>query len=397
LRPPQAPASAAAVPRFRRMLLPLLAAFLLAWGTWASAAAYRLETVAEGLDHPWCLAFLPDGSMLVTERPGRLRRLAADGTLGDPIAGVPPVYARSQGGLFDVLPDPAFERNGVLYLSFAHGTATANGTRVIRGVLDGDTLREVQVLLTVAPLKDTAAHFGGRLLFLPDGTLLLTTGDGFDYREAAQDPFSQLGKVLRLHQDGSVPGDNPFADGVDGDPYVWTLGHRNGQGLALEPDTQRVWLHEHGPRGGDEFNRLLPGRNYGWPLITHGVDYSGAYVTPYTALPGLLQPARHWTPSIAPSGLAFYDGPDFPEWRGDAFLGTLVDRDVVRLILADGIVVGHERLFGELGERIRDVRTGPEGDLWLLTDSDRGAVVRVRPVLEPDAARSSPRLPEITP
>ncbi|MEX2327134.1 MAG: PQQ-dependent sugar dehydrogenase, partial [Pseudomonadales bacterium] len=222
-------------------------------------------------------------------------------------------------------------------------------------------------------------HYGGKMLFLADDTLLLTTGDGFEYREAAQDKFSQLGKVLRLNRDGSVPADNPFANGEQGNPYVYSYGHRNPQGLALDTRTNTIYLHEHGPKGGDELNRLLPGKNYGWPAVTHGINYSGAYVSPLQEAPGVTGALTWWVPSIAPSGLAYYDASVFPDWQGDLFVGALVDRDVKHLELENGEVKNQRSLFSELGERIREVRVGPDGFIYLLTDSNQGALIRVTP------------------
>lgn len=342
----------------------------------AEAADYVPSTVADGLELPWGLAFLPGGDLLVTERPGRLRRVAADGNLSEPLDGVPPVYFRGQGGLLDVALHPAFADNGLVYLSYAHGDASANATRVARARLGDGALENLEVIFTVAPAKDTPQHYGGSLAFLGDGTLLVTTGDGFDYREAAQDVNGMLGKTLRISDDGGIPADNPFAqDG--GAAAVWTYGHRNPQGLAVDPLTGRVYQHEHGPRGGDELNLLRPGRNYGWPMTTYGVDYTGAYVSPFQELPDIEPPLLHWTPSIAPSGLAIYRAAAFPEWQGNLFVGALVDREVRRLVLDEGRVAEQHALFGELGERIRNVKVGPDGHLYLVTDSSDGRVIRI--------------------
>jgi glucose/arabinose dehydrogenase len=342
------------------------------------APAYRLTTVAEGLELPWGLAFLPDGAMLVTERPGRLRRIDADGTVGEPLAGVPPVFFRGQGGLLDVALHPNFQENRWVYLSYAHGDGRANATRIARGRLGDGGLDAVAVIFTVTPTKDTPQHYGGSLAFLPDGTLLVTTGDGFDHREQAQNLDSLLGKTLRITDEGGIPADNPFVDRGGAAGAVWTYGHRNPQGLAVDPRSGRVYQHEHGPRGGDELNLLQPGRNYGWPMTTFGLDYTGGYVSPFTDLPGVEPPLRYWTPSIAPSGLTLYLGAEFPEWRGDLLLGALVDREVRRLDLQQGRVVAEQALFAELGERIRNVREGPDGRLYLLTDSEQGRLIRVQ-------------------
>ncbi|WP_116368103.1 PQQ-dependent sugar dehydrogenase [Parahaliea mediterranea] len=346
----------------------------------ASAGDYRLQTLSEGLAHPWSVTQLPGGDFLVTERGGRLLRIPADGGSGTPLAGLPATYVAGQGGYFDVRLHPDFAHNQLVYLSFAQGSPADNGTAVIRGRLSDGRLEQVETVLEVADRKDTPQHYAARLLFLPDNSLLVATGDGFDYREQAQNPDSELGKVLRVTDDGSVPGDNPTLSRKR--PRVWSMGHRNAQGLALDADTGTIYLHEHGPRGGDELNRLQAGNNYGWPAITYGVDYSGAYVSPYTQLPGMEQPLHYWVPSIAPSGMAWYGGARFPEWRGDLFIGALVDKEVRRLEMKDGRVVAEMPLFAELGERIRDVYAAPDGYLYLLTDSENGALVRVRPASE---------------
>ncbi len=342
----------------------------------ARAADYELETVAEGLQGPWSVAMLPDSSFLVTLRIGKLIHIDGDGNQRE-IGGIPDTYYAGQGGFFDIVLHPDYETNRQVYLSYAHGTPEGNGTAIIRARFDGTALVDAERIFLAEPLKDTPQHYGGRLLFLPDGTLLVSTGDGFEYREASQDIHSELGKVLRINDDGSVPPDNPLV--ADGANRVWTYGHRNSQGLALDGDSGTVYLHEHGPRGGDEVNVLKPGTNYGWPAITYGVDYSGAYVSPFTEADGMAQPMTYWTPSIAPSGLAWYGGNLFPDWYGDLFIGALVDKEVRRLDLEDGVVTDEEALFSELGERIRDVRDLGDGFLYLLTDSADGRLIRVRP------------------
>ena len=348
----------------------------------AAQVGYRLTTVAEGLSFPWCLAFLPNGDMLVTERSGDLR-VIRDGVL-DPqaVAGVPPVFVRGQGGLFDVLPHPDFSSNGLLYLSYAHREAGGNATRIARGRFDGATLHDVAPIFTVSPLKRPPMHYGGRMLFLPDGTLLLTTGDGFVHREEAQRLDNLLGKVVRLRDDGSVPPDNPFVDAPNARPEIWTYGHRNPQGIVVAPSASgeaTVYLHEHGPRGGDELNRLTPAVNYGWPVATFGIDYNGAVISPFTEYAGMEQPLLHWTPSIAPAGMAWYDGDLFPAWHGDLFVTSLVFNRIERIDLEAGEIVRQERLFEEIGQRLRDIRTGPDGRLYILTDSASGSVIRVDP------------------
>jgi glucose/arabinose dehydrogenase len=343
------------------------------------AADYKLETVADGFDYPWSIAFLPGGDFLVTERSGQLLRVSADGAERTALAGVPDTYVAGQGGLFDVVLHPEFDSNRLVYLSFAHGTPEANATRIVRGTLGESALENVEVILTVEPTKDNPQHYGGRFTFLPDGTLLITTGEGFDYREKAQDLSVQFGKTLRINDNGSVPADNPFADLGGPEGKVWTYGHRNPQGIVVDWDTGKVYLHEHGPRGGDELNLLEPGKNYGWPAITYGLDYSGAYVSPFTEYPGMEQPLHIWVPSIAPAGMTWYGGEAFPQWRGDLFISALVSQDVRRLELDEGKVVTETIMFPEIGERLRDIRTAPDGSLYILTDSKAGRIVRVAP------------------
>jgi glucose/arabinose dehydrogenase len=318
--------------------------------------------------------------MLVTERVGRLR-LIKDGLLQpQAIGGVPQVHTGSQAGLFDVVLHPKFAQSGILYLTYAAGTKAANGTEVARARFDGSALRDVRVIFKAMPLKDTDNHYGGRMAFLPDGTFVLTIGEGFEYREAAQDLGSDLGKIVRLKDDGSVPADNPFIGQRGVRPEIYTWGHRNEQGLLYDAKSGRLWETEHGPRGGDELNLIVAGKNYGWPVITYGMDYSGAYVSPYTERPGLEQPVIYWTPSIAPSGLALYRGDLFPAWDGDLFVGALAFKHLRRVHLdADGEVVSQEELLNALHARIRDVRVGPDGYLYVCTDETDGRVLRLEP------------------
>ncbi|MDQ2068832.1 PQQ-dependent sugar dehydrogenase [Natronospira bacteriovora] len=344
----------------------------------ASEVNYRIETVADGLNHPWSLAFLPDGRMLVTERAGRLRLIDADGQLQpEPVEGVPEAYVASQGGLFEVLPHPAYEDNGWLYLSLAHGTARANTTRVVRGRLQEHALVDVEVLFDAEPTRSTPVHYGGRMAFLPDGSLLLGLGDGFDYREEAQKPDNHLGTLIRLNDEGSVPPDNPFVDDEERRPEIYSYGHRNIQGIVHDPGSGLLWSHEHGPRGGDELNIIRPGANYGWPAATHGIDYSGARISPHRTLPGMEEAVLVWTPAIAPAGLSQYRGEQFPEWEGDLLIAGLVARAILRVSLDGESAREEERLFREVGERMRDVRVGPDGAIYLLTDSRDGKLLRV--------------------
>lgn len=357
-------------------LLYLATGLLLLASTQARASAYHIETIAGDLANPWSVAFLPDGGFLVSLRGGELLRLAADGRQQVVLTGTPETYFAGQGGYFDVVLHPDFAQDPWVYLSYAHGTSKANAPAVMRGRLRSSTLVDTEVILVASPTRDTPQHYGGRMLFLPDTTLLLTTGDGFEYREAAQDLLSELGKVLRVHDDGSIPDDNPYAGGAKASQRIWSYGHRNPQGLALAADGS-IFLHEHGPRGGDELNRLGPGLNFGWPAITYGINYSGAYVSPLSALPGMEQPLHHWTPSIAPSGLAVYEGTQFPAWRGSLLLGALVNREVRRLSLGEAGELTEEVLFEELDARIRDIRVHPDGSVYVLTDGDAGALLRI--------------------
>lgn len=347
----------------------------------ADPSSYKVETVVTGLDHPWGLAFLPDGAMLVTERNNGLRLIRDGKLVGEKLTGLPEAFAQGQGGYLDVVLDPAFATNGLIYVSLAEGTADANHTAVVRAKFDGTALSEVTTIYRNTPDKDTGAHFGGRLAFLPDGTLLLTTGDGFVYREKAQDKSSGLGKILRIDTNGAAPAGNPFAAEAGALAAVYSLGHRNVQGLAVDAATGTVYETEHGALSGDEINVIKPGLNYGWPVATYSVDYSGSEISPYTDREGMEPPLAVWKPErFAPSGLAVYRGAMFPAWEGDLLAGGLAEQRVDRIDLdADGKVLGREALFGELRERIRDVRVGPDGAIWLLTDTEDGKVLKVTP------------------
>jgi glucose/arabinose dehydrogenase len=345
-----------------------------------TTAPLRVEVVARDLEHPWGLAFLPDGRLLVTERPGRLRLVGRDGRLGEPVGGVPPVAARGQGGLLDVALDPRFAETRLVYLAYAEpGDDGTAGTAVARGRLGDGRLDDVRVIYRQQPKVQGGNHFGSRLVFARDGTLFVTQGDRFSYREQAQDLSSGLGKVVRIHPDGSIPRDNPFVGRAGARPEIWSYGHRNVQAAALHPRTGRLWTVEHGARGGDELNHPEAGKNYGWPVITYGVDYSGATIGEGTARAGMEQPVYYWDPVIAPSGMAFYTGDAFPEWRESVLVGSLRPGLLVRLQLADGRVTREERYLADLSERIRDVRQGPDGLVYLLTDRRDGRVLRVSP------------------
>lgn len=343
-------------------------------------ARFRVEVVTQGLDHPWAVAFLPDGGFLVTEREGRLRRVEPDGRLRNaPIEGLPQIRQHGQGGLLDVALHPDFARNRLVYFSYAEPGRGGYGTAVARGRLEGDALRDTEVVFSMARKSGRRLHFGSRLVFDRDGRLFITLGDRGD-RPRAQDLNDHAGSVIRINDDGSVPKDNPFV-GTDGAlPEIFSYGHRNIQGATLNPFTGRLWTHEHGPQGGDEINVPEAGINYGWPVITYGVNYViGTRIGEGTAKPGMAQPLHYWVPSIAPSGMTFYDGQAFPAWRGDLFVGSLKFRLLARLEIEDGRVTHEERMLaGDFG-RIRDVRQGPDGFLYLLTDESNGRLLRMVP------------------
>lgn len=352
----------------------------------AAAAAQAVElqavTVARGLANPWSLAFLPDGRLLVTERAGRLRIVEAAGRLSRPVAGLPPVAAGGQCGLLDVVTDPDFANNGRVYWSFSEPAAageSGNGTAVARGRLDGDTLRDVRVLFSQRPKVASSLHCGGRLVFDRQGHLFLTLGDRFSRKDDAQGLDTHLGKIVRIDTEGRVPADNPFVGRAGALPEIWSLGHRNVQGAALHPHTGELWINEHGPQGGDEINVVEAGRNYGWPLLTFGRNYgSGTRIGEPGPKAGFEQPLKTWVPvSIAPSGMAFLTSDRYPGWKGSLFLGALRGEALVRLSLDRRQVTGEERLLTHLKERIRDVRQGPDGWLYVLTDNADGRVIRV--------------------
>lgn len=338
----------------------------------------RVVPFASGLEHPWSMAFLPDGRLLVTERDGRLRVVDASGKLGAPIVGVPQVAARGQGGLLDVALDPAFATNRLVYLSYAEPRPDGAGTSVARGRLSDDLSRlsDVQVIFRQVPGHSGGNHFGSRLVFAPDGMLFVTLGDRFDLMMKAQDLSTTLGKVVRIAPDGSIPADNPFPGRPDARPEIFSYGHRNVQGGVIEPSTGRLWTVEHGPRGGDEVNRPEAGKNYGWPVIGYGRHYSGAKIGVGTRKEGMEQPLFYWDPSIAPSGAAFYSADLLPAFKGQLFVGALAGQALVEVKVRNGAIAGEEHL--PLGKRIRDVRQGPDGALWLATD-DTGEILRVVP------------------
>ena len=336
----------------------------------------RVITVVDGLEYPWGMAFLPDERILITERPGRLRLIDHDGNVSKPLAGMPEVFARGQGGLLDVALDPEFETNNFIYFSYAEPGKDGGGTAVGRGRLEGERIRAFKVIFRQIPKTDTRIHFGSRLVFARDGKLFITLGERGE-REKAQDLTVHRGQVIRILPDGSIPQDNPFVKHRGYRPETWSYGHRNPQGAALNPETGRLWTVEHGARGGDEINIPGKGRNYGWPIISYGRHYSGLKIGEGTHKTGMEQPVYYWDPSIAPSGMAFYTGDRFPAWRGNLLVGALKGRMLVRLELDGEKIAGEERMLQNLKERIRDVRQGPDGFIYLLTDSRNGRLLRL--------------------
>jgi glucose/arabinose dehydrogenase len=348
----------------------------------SSAGNLVVETIATGLANPWALAFLPDGRLVVTERAGRMRIVGKDGKLSSPLAGVPQVFARGQGGLHDVALDRDYAQNNTIYFCFAEPVDGGARTALARAkLIDGATPRldDVKVIFHQDGPLSRGNHFGCRIVQTPDGNLFLTMGDHFTYRNEAQNLANHLGKIVRIRPDGSVPPDNPFVNRTGAKPEIWSYGHRNSQGAAINPQTGKLWEHEHGPRGGDEINIPEAGKNYGWPVIGYGIDYDGTKIHESTKKAGMEQPIKYWVPSIAPSGMAFYTGDLFPTWRGSLFVGALAGQILVRLELKGDTVGSEERLLRTLNERIRDVRMGPDGALWLATDNSAGRILRLAP------------------
>ncbi|WP_396594591.1 PQQ-dependent sugar dehydrogenase [Brevundimonas sp. R86498] len=344
-------------------------------------AALSHEVIASGLVHPWGMALLPDGNWLVTERPGRMRIIAATGQIGEPISGLPAVDARGQGGLLDVILSPNFSTDRMIYWSYAEPREGGNATSVARGVLaaDGGSVGGVEVIFRAMPTYDGDKHFGSALAFGPQGHLFITLGERSDapMRPQAQQLDSHMGKTIRINADGSVPADNPFVGRNDALPEIWSLGHRNVQGIAVAPDGQ-VWTIEHGTRGGDEINLEQAGANYGWPDAAYGIEYRGAPITGgNTQAEGTVQPVYYWDPVIAPGNATFYDGAMFAAWQGNLLVAALKEKHIARLVLDNDRVVGEERLLTDLGERIRDVAVGPDGAVWAITDEQDGKLVRL--------------------
>ena len=345
--------------------------------------AFSVTELVAGLEHPWGLAILDDGDMLVTERPGRLRRIGRDGSVSAPIPGVPTPYVEGQAGLLDVALSPGFDEDRLVYLAYAEPNLRGNlsGTALARGRLAGDRLEDVEVIYRQEPKLSAGTHVGARLVFDDDGNLFVTQGDNRVAAEAAQQLDKLQGKLVRIRPDGSVPPDNPFAGRDGARPETWSYGHRNMQGAALHPLTRRLWTSEHGPMGGDEINIPLPGRNYGWPVATHGLDYNGQPVRGSVgkSAPGMEAPHHAWEKSPGLSGMLFYDGAAFPGWRGNLFLGALATSELIRLELDGDRIVHEERLLTGRGQRIRDVRQGPDGAIYLLVDAADGKVLRLAP------------------
>ena len=344
----------------------------------SSLGPLRVATLVKNLNHPWGMAFLPDGRLLITERPGRLR-IYANGKLSAPVSGIPDVYANGQGGLLDVEIDPDFAKNRFVYLSYSEaGTDGLAGTVVMRGKLNGNALQNAQILFRQMPKLSSGAHFGSRIVFDKSGHLFVTLGEN-NNRITAQFLDHHQGKVVRIKTDGSIPKDNPFIGNANAKPEIWSYGHRNPQGAALNPWTGKLWVHEHGPKGGDEINIPQSGKNYGWPKITYGINYNGDDIPEAVSnkAPGMEQPIHYWVPSIAPSGMSFYDADKKHPWYGNLFVGALAGQILVRLEIRDEKIVREERLLKELGYRFRDVQAGPDGSLYLITDAWNGRLLKI--------------------
>ena len=341
------------------------------------ADPFKLTVIAGGLQNPWGIALLSDGRILVTERPGRMRLVSKNGDLSEPLGGIPAVFARGQGGLLDVTLSPKFNEDKLVYFSFSEPEGDVAGTAVARGKLGEKALENVEVIWRQTPKVRSPNHWGSRIVFRPDGTMYVTLGDRFNQRPLVQDLSTTIGKIVRLNADGSIPKDNPFVgkDGAKGE--IWSVGHRSNQAATLHPQTNQLWTVEHGARGGDELNHPEAGKNYGWPTITYGIDYNGSKIGEGTEKPGLEQPVYYWDPVIAPSGATFYTGDAFPDWKGDLFVGSLNPGGLVRLKLEDGKVAKETRYVGNPKQRVRDVQQGPDGLLYIITDSPQGQILRL--------------------
>ncbi len=350
----------------------------------SSIGAIKVETVAKGLEHPWSMAFMPDGNILVTERPGRIRIVSKKGTLSPPVEGVPAVYHFGQGGLLDIALHPQFSRNGHIFFSYAEEDSDSPakaGTAVANAVLRNNKLENVKVIFRQHPKVKGKNHFGSRLLVDDDEKLYITLGERFDQSKRAQDLTSHLGKIVRIETDGSVPKDNPFSSIPNAMSEIWSYGHRNIQGADFNPQTKQLWIHEHGPRGGDEINVIQPGKNYGWPEASYGSHYSMLPIPDDHTGKGFVEPVYYWTPSVAPSGMTFYSGSAFKAWKNHLFVGGLSCMCLIRLELGNGKIIQEERLLKDMQQRIRDVRQGPDGNIYLLTDSDDGQILKLSPAI----------------
>ncbi|MEJ1438357.1 MAG: PQQ-dependent sugar dehydrogenase [Candidatus Sedimenticola sp. (ex Thyasira tokunagai)] len=366
-------------PQSSLLVTSLLFALCTLSATIQAAENFKAVTVIKGLEHPWGMAFLPDGRLLITERTGRLRLIEDDHLLPQPIESLPAIIPRGQGGLLDVALHPDYKNNGWIYLSYAAPGKGGIGTEVGRGRLQGNRLVDWQPIFKLLPKSGTGRHFGSRLVFDSAGYLYITVGDRGE-RKRAQRLDDHAGSVIRLHADGRVPEDNPFSGEAGIHPEIYSYGHRNPQGAALHPDSGRLWIHEHGPQGGDEVNIISAGDNYGWPVVSYGKEYgSGFSIGEGTHKSGITQPIHYWVPSIAPSGMTFYSGDKFPQWQGNLFVGSLKFQLLVRLELDGERIVKEERLLKEKFGRIRDVRNGPDGFIYLLTDSPDGLLLRLEP------------------
>ncbi len=351
-------------------------------GTENSAQAdFEIIEITNGLETPWGLAFLPGGDALITQRPGGLVRVNLQSGEKTNIPGAPEPFVYRQGGLLDIVLSPNFEDDRLVYFTYAAGKKSSNHTEIARGRFEGNAIKDLQVIFRAnTKKKKGGGHFGSRLVFDRDGNLFASIGEGYSYMQEAQNPASHFGTIIRIHPDGSIPDDNPFVGGEKGAPEVYSYGHRNPQGLALHPRTGAVWEHEHGPMGGDEINIIKAGENYGWPKATFGIDYTGGIISDHTALPGMKDSILHWVPSIAPSGMAFYTGDQFPQWKGDVFAGALAGQHLHRVKFRGTKVMSEEKLLLDLESQIRDVRNGPDGALYVLTNGLEGQLLKLQAI-----------------